>query len=67
MNMTGNIGGTIAPVVVGYAVEKLTSWTIPFYITAAILGFGVMMWMLVNPNRSVIEQANNEANLHASA
>jgi sugar phosphate permease len=70
MNMTGNIGGTIAPVVVGYAVEKLTSWTIPFYITAVILGFGVVMWLLVNPNRSVIEQASgqsNESNLHASA
>jgi sugar phosphate permease len=67
MNMTGNIGGTIAPVVVGYAVEKLASWTIPFYVTAAILGFGVMMWMLVNPNRSVIEQANSQTNLHASA
>jgi ACS family glucarate transporter-like MFS transporter len=70
MNMTGNIGGTIAPVVVGYAVEKLASWTVPFYITAGLLGFGVVMWSLVNPNRSVIEQAASQSNgspLQASA
>ena len=62
MNMTGNLGGTIAPVVVGYAVEKLASWTLPFYLTAGLLGFGAVMWMLVNPNRSVIEQASGESN-----
>lgn len=57
MNMTGNLGGTIAPVIVGYTVEKLASWTIPFYITAGVLVCGVIMWALVNPYRSVIEGA----------
>ncbi|MFL6278208.1 MAG: MFS transporter [Blastocatellia bacterium] len=61
MNMTGNIGGTIAPVVVGYAVEKLASWTIPFYITAGVLVWGVIMWALVNPYRSVIEPTSAES------
>jgi nitrate/nitrite transporter NarK len=58
MNTAGNLGGTIAPVVVGYVVEKWGSWTIPFYITALLLGFSVVMWLLIDPNRSVIgEQA----------
>ena len=61
MNMTGNLGGTIAPVVVGYAVEKLASWTIPFYITAGVLIFGVIMWARVDPYRSVIEQESGES------
>lgn len=61
MNMTGNLGGTIAPVVVGYTVEKLASWTIPFYVTAGVLGFGVIMWALVNPYRSVIERVSGES------
>ena len=61
MNMVGNIGGTIAPVVAGYAVEKLASWTIPFYITAGVLAFGTIMWALVNPYRSVIEPASGES------
>jgi ACS family glucarate transporter-like MFS transporter len=54
MNMVGNIGGTIAPVVVGYAVERRGSWNIPFYVTAGVLTIGVVMWMLIDPRRSVI-------------
>ena len=54
MNMVGNIGGTIAPVVVGYAVERLGSWDIPFYVTAGVLTIGTVMWMLIDPQRSVI-------------
>jgi MFS family permease len=56
MNMVGNIGGTVAPIVVGYAVERLGSWNIPFYATAAVLTFGAAMWMLIDPQRSVIER-----------
>jgi nitrate/nitrite transporter NarK len=55
MNMVGNIGGTIAPVVVGYAVERKGSWEIPFYVTATVLIAGVVMWMLIDPKRSVID------------
>lgn len=57
MNMVGNIGGTIAPVVVGYAVEKLNSWALPFYVTAGVLTMGAAMWLLIDPRRSVIGQA----------
>ena len=57
MNMVGNIGGTITPVVVGYAVEKKGSWEIPFYVTAVILCFGVVMWLLIDPKRSVVGDA----------
>ena len=56
MNMVGNIGGTIAPVVVGYAVERRGSWNIPFYVTAGVLAIGVVMWMLIDPRRSVISK-----------
>ena len=56
MNMVGNIGGTIAPVVVGYAVERRGSWNIPFYVTAGVLTIGVVMWMLIDPQRSVISK-----------
>jgi ACS family glucarate transporter-like MFS transporter len=56
MNMVGNIGGTIAPVVVGYAVDRRGSWNIPFYVTAGVLTIGVVMWMLIDPRRSVISK-----------
>jgi nitrate/nitrite transporter NarK len=54
MNMVGNLGGTIAPVVVGYAVERFGSWNIPFYVTAAVLTIGALLWTLIDPRRSVI-------------
>ena len=34
MNTLGNLGGLVGPLVVGFAVERLASWTFPFYITA---------------------------------
>src|SRR5438067_1253577 len=40
MNTFANIGGTIAPVAMGYGVQWWGAWTIPFARTAAIYGFG---------------------------
>jgi MFS family permease len=54
MNTVGNIGGTIAPLVVGYAVKSWGSWTLPFYIMAAVFVFGVAMWLLVDPRKSAL-------------
>jgi MFS transporter, ACS family, glucarate transporter len=54
MNTVGNIGGAIAPIVVGYAVNEWQSWTLPFYVMAGVFGFGILMWLLVDPKRSVV-------------
>jgi MFS family permease len=54
MNTVGNIGGAIAPLVVGYAVKSWGSWTMPFYVMAAVFVFGVAMWLLVDPRKSVL-------------
>jgi len=58
MNTVGNLGGTIAPLVVGYTVERWGSWTTPFYVMAAVFAFGVLMWLLVDPRRSVIDEGS---------
>ncbi|MCI0337138.1 MAG: MFS transporter [Acidobacteria bacterium] len=55
MNTVGNIGGAIAPIVVGYTVKEWNSWTLPFYLMAGVFGFGILMWLLVDPKRSVLE------------
>jgi MFS transporter, ACS family, glucarate transporter len=55
MNTVGNIGGAIAPIVVAYAVREWHSWTLPFYVMAGVFGFGILMWLLVDPERSVLE------------
>jgi MFS family permease len=54
MNTVGNIGGAIGPLVVGYAVKSWGSWTLPFYIMAAVFVFGALMWLLVDPRKSVL-------------
>lgn len=59
MNTVGNIGGALSPIVVGKAVEEFHSWTLPFYIAAGVFAWGVVMWLLVNPNRSVIMQGGS--------
>lgn len=56
MNTVGNAGGALAPVVVGYAVNNLHSWTLPFYLMAGVFGFGVLMWLAVDPKRQVLEE-----------
>ncbi len=49
MNTLGNIGGLIGPMVVGIAVDRWGSWTIPFYITASIYAFGAFAWLAIDP------------------
>lgn len=56
MNTVGNIGGAIAPLVVGYAVTRFGSWSLPFYVMAAVFVLGVVMWLLVDPRRSVLAE-----------
>ncbi|HEU0173531.1 MAG TPA: MFS transporter [Blastocatellia bacterium] len=58
MNTVGNIGGAIAPLVVGYAVKSWRSWTLPFYIMAAMFVFGMAMWMLLDPRKSALRSHN---------
>jgi len=53
MNMVGNIGGTLAPLVVGFSVHRLSSWTIPFVTTAIVFAFGITMWLMVDVAKKI--------------
>jgi len=50
MNTFANIGGAIAPVVMGYAVGAWSSWSIPIVVTALIYIAGGLIALLINPN-----------------
>ena len=50
MNTFANLGGAIAPVAMGYAVQWWGAWSTPLLITAAIYIFGGMIALLINPN-----------------
>ena len=55
MNMVGAIGASISPLVFGLLVER-GSWVAPFYVTAAVLASGSLIWIfLIDPEKSVVE------------
>jgi MFS transporter, ACS family, glucarate transporter len=66
MNMVGNLGGTLTPIVVGYSVDRLGSWNFPFYVTAGVLTWGTLMWLLINPRRSVIGASSSLTPTHCA-
>ncbi len=59
MNTVGNIGGMIAPLVVGYSVTRWGSWTIPFYITATVYASGALAWLAIDPSRKITRPIPN--------
>jgi len=57
MNGLSNLGGVLAPIVVGVVVERWDSWTIPFYITAIVYAAGAFAWLAIDPTREIAPQA----------
>jgi ACS family glucarate transporter-like MFS transporter len=62
MNTLGNLGGLAGPLVLSIAVEKLGSWTLPFYITAGVYAFGALAWLAVDPATTI----NSQLSTHKS-
>jgi ACS family glucarate transporter-like MFS transporter len=54
MNTLGNLGGLFGPLVMGLAVDRWQSWTIPFYVTAVIYASGALAWLAIDPNRPIL-------------
>jgi sugar phosphate permease len=56
MNMAGNIGGALSPIVFGILVQ-FGSWQAPFIVAAGLLVVGAAVWAFwVDPEASVIEE-----------
>ncbi len=56
MNMAGNIGGALSPIVFGVLVQ-FGSWQAPFFVAAGLLVAGSLCWgLLIDPARSVVEK-----------
>lgn len=50
MNMAGQIGGAVGPVVVGYILQYMNrNWTLTFALSAAIYVLGGLCWMGIDP------------------
>jgi nitrate/nitrite transporter NarK len=53
MNTFSNLGGVLTPLVVAYAVDRWQSWTLPFYVTAAVYAAGSIIWLAIDPDRAI--------------
>jgi len=59
MNMLGNIGGALGPLVVGYildagrptadAIPAIASWNTAFVVAAIVYAIAAIAWLLINP------------------
>jgi sugar phosphate permease len=58
MNTVGNLGGFMAPLVMGYAVERWGSWDVPFQIASGIYAAGAALWLAIDPNRPLAQGAS---------
>ena len=60
MNMMGNFGGFVSPLVVPY-VLKLTNdnWNVNFYIFAAVYVVGALAWVFIDPVTPLEEQVKD--------
>src|SRR5207302_1264041 len=56
MNMAGNIGGALSPIVFGVLVQ-FGSWEAPFVVAASLLVLGAAIWgFWLDPSVSVVEK-----------
>ncbi len=50
MNMLGNFGGVLSPIVIGYILrETNNNWTLTFYVSAAVYFAGAFLWRFLDP------------------
>jgi MFS family permease len=50
MNMCGNFGGALCPVVIGYILHWTDrNWNLTFYISAAVYLMGIVCWKFLDP------------------
>ena len=56
MNMMGNVGGFVSPIITGYIVETTGHWDMAFYVTAAAYVLGIFFWLGMDPVTPLEEQ-----------
>jgi sugar phosphate permease len=67
MNMAGNIGGALSPLVFGY-LAQYANWQAPFIVAAALLVVGSAIWAFwLDPDHSVVEKHDVPVAIPAAA
>jgi MFS family permease len=61
MNMWGNLAGFVAPTVTGYLMKHFGNWNIPIIVSSVIFFIGALLWLKIDPTKSVIRESNQTA------
>jgi len=54
MNMFGNLGGALSPVVIGFALERLGSWQAPLLTVAGLYLVAAVAWLAIDPAERIV-------------
>jgi MFS transporter, ACS family, glucarate transporter len=57
MNMMGNVGGFVSPIVCGYLVKHTGQWNLAFYVTSAAYLLGAVCWLSMDPVTPLEQQS----------
>ncbi len=55
MNMWGNIGGSLFPIVTGFLVQHFGSWNLAIVVASGVFFLGSLLWLRIDPTQSVLE------------
>jgi MFS family permease len=53
MNMVGNLGGALSPVVVGICVDRWNSWQAPLFSVALFYLMAAACWLAIDPEQKI--------------
>lgn len=53
MNMIGNVGSVLSPLLMGLFVETLRSWNLTFYVAACLNLIGMLLWFKIDATRKI--------------
>lgn len=53
MNMFGNLGGTLCPILIGVSVKRFSSWSLAVGTVGALYVAAALLWLLVDPREKI--------------
>jgi MFS family permease len=51
MNMVGNVGSMLSPLLMGYFIERFGNWNLTFYIAAGLNVVGMILWLKIDASK----------------
>ena len=54
MNMIGNIGSVLSPVMMGFLVQRTGSWNLTFYVAAGLNVVAILLWLRIDASSNLV-------------